>query len=74
MASNTKGAESKKTSQGIGFWPADWMVSTVGISKMSFGMQTVDSLHHPLCPLNACFDDAVSNRAAVWHSEKIIGS
>ena len=37
-------------------------------------MQAINPLHDPLGPLNARFNDAVGDRRAVRHSEKIICS
>ena len=37
-------------------------------------MYAINPLHDPLCPLNTCLDDAVGDRRAVGHSEKIIRS
>ncbi len=43
-------------------------------SATSFGMQVVNPLHDPLCPLNTRLNDAVGDWGAVRHSEKVIRS
>jgi hypothetical protein len=35
-------------------------------------VQTINPLHDPLCPLNACFDYSVGDGRAVWHTEEVI--
>lgn len=37
-----------------------------------FGKSFVDLLHDPLGPLNACRDQLVGSRAALWSSEQIV--
>ena len=41
---------------------------------MSFGVQGINPLHYPLCPLNTGLNDAICNGRAVWHPEEVIRS
>jgi len=41
---------------------------------IAFGMQAINPLHDPFCPLNTRLNYSVGDRRPVWHSEQIICS